>query len=75
MCKPLAVPGNALDSWPGAAAEELYVACWNVENLFDTRDDPSVEGDEEFTPQAAKRWTTERLQIKLAQPGQGHRAR
>ena len=49
-----------------AAAEELYVACWNVENLFDLRDDPSVVGDEEFTPQAAKRWTTERLDIKLA---------
>jgi predicted extracellular nuclease len=49
-----------------ATAEELYVACWNVENLFDLRDDPSVEGDEEFTPEAPKHWTRERLDIKLA---------
>lgn len=50
---------------PASAAERLFVAYWNVENLFDTRDDPTVEGDEEFTPGAAKKWTTERLQIKL----------
>ena len=47
-------------------AEEFYVAFWNVENLFDTEDDPAVEGDEEFTPQGPKRWTAERLQIKRA---------
>ncbi len=51
---------------PGLQAEELYVASWNVENLFDTRDDPRVEGDEEFTPQGPKKWTVERLNIKLA---------
>lgn len=48
-----------------ASADELFVAYWNVENLFDTIDDPKVEGDEEFTPSAAKKWTKERLQIKL----------
>jgi predicted extracellular nuclease len=46
-------------------AEELYLASWNVENLFDTFDDPAVQGDEEFTPQGSARWTNERLQIKL----------
>jgi predicted extracellular nuclease len=48
-----------------ARGGELYVAYWNVENLFDTEDDPKVEGDEEFTPTGAKQWTKERLEIKL----------
>ncbi|TWT78764.1 Lipoprotein E precursor [Planctomycetes bacterium CA13] len=41
------------------------IAFWNVENLFDTQDDPDVEGDEEFTPTGPKKWTEERYQIKL----------
>src|SRR3954466_3206399 len=48
-----------------ARGEDLYVAGWNCENLFDTEDDPKVEGDEEYTPDSAKHWTTERLNIKL----------
>lgn len=47
------------------AAGELFVAFWNVENLFDTTDDPLVEGDEEFTPQGPKEWSQDRLEIKL----------
>lgn len=43
----------------------MTVAFWNVENLFDTVDDPKVEKDEEFTPSQPKKWTAERLQIKL----------
>jgi predicted extracellular nuclease len=46
-------------------ADELFVAFWNVENLFDTVDDPAVEGDEEFTPQGPKHWTDERFRTKL----------
>jgi predicted extracellular nuclease len=46
-------------------ADEICVASWNVENLFDTEDDPSVELDEEFTPTSPKQWTPERLDIKL----------
>ncbi len=49
-----------------AVAGELCVGSWNVENLFDTVDDPSVELDEEFTPDAAKHWTPERLDVKLS---------
>jgi predicted extracellular nuclease len=45
--------------------DEFHVAFWNVENLFDHEDDPAVESDEEFTPQAPKHWTAERLAIKL----------
>ena len=48
-----------------SAEDEMTVAFWNVENLFDTVDDPKVEKDEEFTPGQPKKWTKERLQIKL----------
>ena len=44
---------------------ELGVAFWNVENLFDTVDDPKTEGDEEFTPGEPKAWTKTRLELKL----------
>lgn len=44
---------------------EIGLAFWNVENLFDTVDDPKVEGDEEFTPDQPKEWTTTRLELKL----------
>ncbi len=49
-----------------ARGEEFFVAAYNVENLFDTVDDPAVEGDEEFTPNAPKRWTNARLDHKVA---------
>jgi endonuclease/exonuclease/phosphatase family metal-dependent hydrolase len=46
-------------------AKEFYIAGWNVENLFDLEDDPEVEYDEDFTPPGPKKWTKERLAIKL----------
>ncbi|MCA9242788.1 MAG: endonuclease/exonuclease/phosphatase family protein [Phycisphaerales bacterium] len=46
-------------------ADETYIAFWNVENLFDTVDDPNVAKDEEFTPEAPKNWTPERYEEKL----------
>ena len=39
-------------------------AWWNVENLFDTRDDPHTN-DDEFTPQGDLRWTRRKLNVKL----------
>jgi endonuclease/exonuclease/phosphatase family metal-dependent hydrolase len=51
---------------PTACSEEFAVASWNVENLFDTEDDPNVQGDEEYTPDQPKQWTPERLDTKLA---------
>lgn len=48
-----------------ARADELGLAFWNVENLFDTIDDPETEGDEEFTPDEPKAWTKTRLELKL----------
>jgi predicted extracellular nuclease len=46
-------------------ADELFIAHWNVENLFDTEDDPAVKGDEEFTPDGPYHWTKARYNIKL----------
>ena len=37
---------------------------YNLENLYDTSDDPNTE-DEEFTPSGPKRWTTQKYQKKL----------
>lgn len=45
-------------------SDTLFTAFWNLENLFDTIDDPGKE-DEEFTPNGANEWTTERLDTKL----------
>lgn len=46
-------------------ADEFTIASWNCENLFDTEDDPKVQGDEDYTPDAAKKWTKDRLETKL----------
>lgn len=42
----------------------LTVAFYNVENLFDTIDDPRVN-DNEFLPNSKKEWTEKRYQAKL----------
>jgi endonuclease/exonuclease/phosphatase family metal-dependent hydrolase len=44
--------------------DTLFVAHWNVENLFDTLDDPKTE-DEEFLPSSEKEWNIERLDKKM----------
>lgn len=41
------------------------IGFYNVENLFDTVDDPNT-ADEEFMPTAKKKWTLERYNDKLA---------
>lgn len=43
----------------------LCIAFWNVENLFDTIDDPEVSGDEEYTPFGKRQWTWSRLDAKI----------
>jgi predicted extracellular nuclease len=42
------------------------IVFYNVENLFDTKDDPAIN-DEEFLPSGAMKWTDERYQRKLTQ--------
>jgi len=44
--------------------DTLFVAHWNLENLFDTINDPITE-DEEFLPSGAKEWNDERLDKKM----------
>ena len=49
----------------GLAAQSTEVlAFWNVENLFDTIDDPHTD-DEEFTPSGRNKWTAGRYYKKL----------
>jgi endonuclease/exonuclease/phosphatase family metal-dependent hydrolase len=57
--------GASLINVQSLVADELYFACWNVENLFDLEDDPQVELDEEFTPRGPRQWSAERLERKL----------
>lgn len=42
----------------------FVVMSYNVENLFDTKDDPNTK-DEEFTPDGVKKWTKDRYEKKL----------
>lgn len=43
---------------------EYTIVSYNVENLFDTRDDLNIP-DEEFLPESEKMWNNERYQKKL----------
>jgi predicted extracellular nuclease len=49
---------------PAAAPKEISVAFYNLENLFDTEDDPNKD-DQEFLPTSDSKWTPERYQQKL----------
>lgn len=42
----------------------MRVMAYNVENLFDTEDDPR-HADEDFTPEGSHRWTKTRYRLKL----------
>lgn len=42
----------------------LFVSFWNLENLFDTANDPQKK-DGEFLPEGAKQWTPDRLDRKF----------
>lgn len=44
--------------------DTLFIAFWNLENLFDTIDDPKKD-DQEFLPDGSKEWTQERLDKKM----------
>jgi predicted extracellular nuclease len=44
--------------------DTLFIAFWNLENLFDTIDD-TEKNDEQFLQEGDKEWTDERLDIKL----------
>lgn len=52
----------------GFAQKPCKVVFYNLENFFDTINDPHVR-DEEYTPDGAKRWNSERYAAKLANVG------
>ncbi len=58
-----------LHSQEVSSQSSLVIAWWNVENLFDTVNDPDPNpewgSDDEFTPEGKKQWTEERYQQKL----------
>lgn len=47
-----------------SAQESYRVMFYNVENLFDTHDDPDTD-DDEFTPLSKKHWTADKYRKKL----------
>jgi predicted extracellular nuclease len=49
-----------------AGSNTLVVASWNVENLFDTMDDPDNPNDDSYTPDGWTHWTTFRYTRKLS---------
>jgi len=56
----------AMSTARGATAakeNQLLFMWWNVENLFDTIDDP-LTNDNEFTPEGSRHWTPKRLALK-----------
>ena len=60
-----AFPGRPVCATEAAPAP-FFVANWNVENLFDTVDDPDNDGDDEFLPNnPTTRWTQVRYETKL----------
>lgn len=44
--------------------KKILIGFYNVENLFDTIDDP-IKKDEEYTPGSEKNWNSERYRTKL----------
>ena len=49
---------------PGQKIERVRVVFYNVENLFDTRND-SLTADDDFTPKGRQHWSRERYTRKL----------
>lgn len=49
-----------------ADSNTLVVASWNVENLFDTLDDPDNPNDDSYTPDGWTHWSTFRYTRKLS---------
>ena len=46
-----------------AEAQDFKIVFWNLENFFDTRDDP-LTSDDEFTPMGEKHWSRKKFNEK-----------
>lgn len=60
----LLMAASSCSSVKNSVRNEYTVVSYNVENLFDTVDDPKIP-DEEFLPASEKKWDNERYQKKL----------
>lgn len=49
---------------PSFQKGEIGIAFYNIENLFDTEDDPAID-DSEFLPDSKLQWTADKYNIKL----------
>ena len=56
---------ESADPAPRGPQELAVVGFYNVENLFDTDDDSTNAGDDEFLPTSAKGWTPDKYLEKL----------
>ncbi|MEM6264161.1 MAG: endonuclease/exonuclease/phosphatase family protein [Bacteroidota bacterium] len=56
--------GNQRIMGPEPIQKNISVSFYNVENLFDTEDDP-LTADEDFTPDGKYNWTNKKYGIKL----------
>ena len=56
----------------GQEVDSVRILWWNVENAFDTVDDP-LTYDEEFTPEGTKAWTSYRFYRKVTALAKGLR--
>ena len=57
-------------AFPAVAQESFRVMFWNVENLFDAKDDPR-KNDNEFLPDATRHWNHFRYREKLKKLAKG----
>ena len=57
-------------AFPASAQESFRVLFWNVENLFDCKDNPQ-KNDNEYLPEATRHWTYFRYRDKLRNLAKG----
>lgn len=65
----LAVVAQPANKTPNAARQPFIAMFYNVENLYDTVNDPKIN-DEEYTSSAKVPWNTDRLETKIKHIGQ-----
>lgn len=62
------VANDSDENEAGSDREDIRIAFYNVENLFDIKDHPT-KPDDEFTPNGRNKWNLERYNKKLNQLG------
>lgn len=65
----LAVVAQPANKTSKAARQPFIAMFYNVENFYDTVNDPKIN-DEEFTPSSKVPWNTERIETKIKHIGQ-----